>query len=246
MNKFFLLIVMLAFCMACQPQSQRGEVTRTELSSFGKLTNQKKAPIHAKPKNIILLIGDGMGISQISAGMYMNGNHLNLEQLPVIGLHKSYSYDNLITDSAAGATAFASGVKTYNGAIGVDHDTIAVKTILEIAEDRGKATGLVATSTIVHATPAAFISHQKSRKLYEDIAADFLKTEVDFFVGGGKRFFDRRDSDERNLYQELQDNDYYVSDYFKEDLIQCELSWKKNFAYFTADNDPLQVAQGRD
>ena len=69
------------------------------------------------------MIGDGMGITQISAGMYMNGNTMNLEQFPVIGLHKTYSGSNLITDSAAGATAFSCGVKTYNGAIGVDIDT---------------------------------------------------------------------------------------------------------------------------
>ncbi|MCB0644593.1 MAG: alkaline phosphatase, partial [Phaeodactylibacter sp.] len=122
------------------------------------------------------MIGDGMGLTQITAGMYSNGNMLNLEQFPVIGLHKSYSKDNLITDSAAGATAFASGIKTYNGAIGVDSDTMPAKTILEEAEEHGLSTGLVATSTIVHATPASFIAHQKLRKMYEEIAADFLNT----------------------------------------------------------------------
>ena len=198
------------------------------------------------PKNIILMIGDGMGITQISAGMYRNGNRLNLESFPVIGLHKSYSSDNLITDSAAGATAFACGTKTYNGAIGVDPDETPVTTILEEAEAVGLATGLVATSTIVHATPASFIAHVKQRKMYEAIASDFLKTEIDFFVGGGKKFFDRRENDERNLYKELEEKGYFVSDYFKTEFKDLAINTDQNFAYFTADEDPLPVASGRD
>lgn len=192
------------------------------------------------------MIGDGMGLTQITAGMYSNGNKIELEKFPVVGLHKSYSYDNLVTDSASGATAFASGVKTYNGAIGVNSDTVAVRTILEEAEEKNYATGLVATSTIVHATPASFIAHQKQRRMYEEIAADFLKTDIDFFVGGGKKYFDRREKDERNLYEELRAKGYVVSDYFQEDFKTIEIDNTKKFAYLTADDDPLPVAQGRD
>ena len=192
------------------------------------------------------MIGDGMGLTQITAGMYANGNRIELEKFPIVGLHKSYSSDNLVTDSASGATAFACGVKTYNGAIGVNPDTVAVKTILEEAEEKNYATGLVATSTIVHATPASFIAHQKQRKMYEAIAADFLKTDIDFFLGGGKKYFDRREKDERNLYEELRAKGYIVSDYFQEDLKDVEIDNTKKFAYLTSDDDPLPVAQGRD
>ena len=209
-----------------------------------KLPNQS-ANLIKYPKNIILMIGDGMGIAQISAGMYRNGNKLNLESFPVIGLHKSYSSDNLITDSAAGATAFACGVKTYNGAIGVNSNKKTSLTILEEAEKNGLATGLVATSTIVHATPASFIAHVEQRKMYEEIATFFLKTEVDFFVGGGKKFFDRRENDDRNLYKELEDQGYIVSDYFKSDFQSLQLDPSLNFGFFTAEEDPLPVANGR-
>ena len=191
------------------------------------------------------MIGDGMGLTQISAGMYSNGNKLNLEEFKAVGLHKSYASNNLITDSAAGATAFACGVKTYNGAIGVDPDTVAVKSILEDAEEQGLATGLLATSTIVHATPASFIAHQKQRKMYEEIAADFLKTEIDFFVGGGKKYFDRRD-DERDLLAELRSKGYLIDDYFNTDFDKVKPDYTKNFGYLTADKDPLQQSQGRD
>ncbi len=239
--KYILFWLVLAISLGCaKPDPQVPPVAE----ATGKMVKLESS--FERPKNIILLIGDGMGLTQISAGLYANNNRLNLEKFRIIGLHKSYSGSDLVTDSAAGATAFASGVKTYNGAIGVDMDTMPVKTILEEAEDRGLATGMVATSTIVHATPASFIAHQKNRKMYEEIAADFLDTEIDFFVGGGKKYFDRRNSDTRNLYAELEAKDYYVSDYFREDLIQCKISKGKNFAYFTADDDPLPVAQGRD
>lgn len=199
-----------------------------------------------KAKNVILLIGDGMGLTQISAGMYMNNNRLELERMPVVGLHKSYASNNLVTDSAAGATAFACGIKTYNGAIAVDPDTNAVGTILEEAEQRGLASGLVTTSTIVHATPASFVTHVKQRRMYEEIAAGFLDTEVDFFIGGGKKFFDRREGDDRNIYAELEEKGYLVSDYFQKKLKRVKPDYTKNFAYFTADADPLPVLQGRD
>ena len=163
-----------------------------------------------KPKNIILLIGDGMGLAQVYAGMVANGDALNIERFKHIGFHKSYSSDNIITDSAAGATAFSCGEKTYNGAIGVGPDSLARETILETAEKKGLATALVATSSVTHATPASFIAHQKSRALDENIAQDFLKTDVDVFIGGGKDFFEKR-SDSINLIEKLKTNGYGIA-----------------------------------
>lgn len=174
---------------------------------------EKKTPDAAKttkPKNIILLIGDGMGLAQVYAGMVANGDALNIERFKHIGFHKSYSSDNIITDSAAGATAFSCGEKSYNGAIGVGTDSLPRETILETAEKKGLATGLVATSTITHATPASFIAHAKSRKLDEDIAADFMKTDVDVFIGGGKDYFEKR-SDSINLLDKLKANGYGIA-----------------------------------
>jgi alkaline phosphatase len=199
-----------------------------------------------KPKNIILLIGDGMGLSQISAGLYANGNYLNLERFPFVGIHKSYSSDNLITDSAAGATAFSIGKKSYNGAIGVDQDTVPVKTILEEAEDKGWATGLVATSTITHATPASFIAHVSSRNMQEAIAAQFLNTDVDFFVGGGQDFFENRKEDDRNISQELREKGYQITDINEIPFEQISFEGIDKFGYFTAAGSPEKLLEGRD
>lgn len=235
------MFVLFAFALSCAPKTKHDTIAnKQELSRPS--SYEKAMP---KAKNIILLIGDGMGLTQISAALYMNGNKLNMERFPITGLHKNYAADDLVTDSASGATAFACGVKTYNAAIGIAADSSKVKTILEEAEEKGLATGLVATSTIVHATPASFIAHQKHRDMYEAIAADFLNTPIDIFIGGGKKYFDRRKKDDRNLYQELETKNYQVSDFFKTDIEKVTLDKSKNFAYFTADGDPLPYAQGR-
>ncbi|MCB0517413.1 MAG: alkaline phosphatase [Lewinellaceae bacterium] len=201
---------------------------------------------NTRPKNIILLIGDGMGLSQMSAGLYDQQNPIALEYFPVVGFQKTFSSDNLVTDSAASGTAMACGKKTFNNAIGVDKNGKPCTSILEEAENHGLATGLVVTSSIVHATPAAFIAHQQSRNLYEQIAADFLSTEIDLFIGGGKQFFDRRESDDRDLVAELRKKNYAVYDYFNNDLTKIQPSTNKNFGFFTADNQPLPAIQGRD
>lgn len=205
-----------------------------------------EAPVAEQPKNIILLIGDGMGLAQITAALYSNFNRLQLEQFPVVGFHKPYSADDLVTDSAAGATAFSCGVKTYNNAIGLDRDSLPVKTILEEADGLGLATGLVVTSTLVHATPAAFVAHAKSRESYEEIAADMLDTPIDLMIGGGKKYFDRRETDDRDLYLELDKKGYGVSDYSLFDINQIKWDPGRPFVFFTADKQPLTVAAGRD
>lgn len=181
------------------------------------------------PRNIILMIGDGMGLSQICSAMTANGGHLFLENFINIGFSKTYSSNNYITDSAAGGTALSSGIKTYNGAIGVNPDKKPVPNIRELAERKGLKTGLVSTSAITHATPASFIAHVDSRGSYEDIAADFLKTSIDVFIGGGiKNFEDRKDG--RNLGKELKDKGYQV--FYNIDDIQKVKSGK--LAGFTA------------
>lgn len=204
------------------------------------------SPSSPRPKNIILLIGDGMGLSQGTAGMYANGNKLNLEKFPITGLMKTHSSSHLITDSAAGATAFSCGCKTYNGAIGVTKAKKPCLTILEQAEKNGLATGLVATSSITHATPAAFIAHAISRADHEDIAKFFVQTELDFFVGGGLDFFNKRKTDQRNLYAELVAKGYWLSNFEEKKLSETTPNPKQAFGWFSATGEPDSVKSGRD
>lgn len=216
------------------------------LFSFQKTGNDKSLPpAGEQPKNIILMIGDGMGLTQITAGLYANGNSLHLEKFPYTGLIKTYAANRLITDSAAGATAFACGCKTYNGAIGVCSDKKPCLTILEQAEQQGLATGLVATSSITHATPACFIAHVDDRSDYEDIAAFFLKTDIDLFIGGGLKHFNER-ADKRNLVQELTAKNYVVTTFSEKKLCDLTLSPERPFAWFSAAEEPETAAKGRD
>ena len=213
-----------------------GEKASTESSSL----EEEDVPKESESINVILMIGDGMGLTQITAGWIAKRDALNLERCPVIGLSKTNSSSNLITDSAAGATAFSTGKKTYNGAIGVNPDTVAQPTILEIAEKNGIATGLVATSSITHATPASFIAHQPSRLLDEAIAADFLKTDIDVFIGGGKKFFELR-TDHANLLTQLKEKGYAIANGVEE----IGLVKTGKLAGFIADEQPLRFSEGR-
>ncbi len=158
-------------------------------------------------KNIILMIGDGMGTSQIYAALIANKGHLNMEEFPITGFSKTTSADDLITDSAAGGTAMATGTKTNNGMVGVDPENDRVENIIEIVEKDGKSSGLVATSTITHATPASFVAHVQSRNDYERIAWQFLESDVDVFIGGGAVHFIER-LDDRDLTIDLTENGY--------------------------------------
>jgi alkaline phosphatase len=160
-------------------------------------------------RNIILMIGDGMGVSQIYAGMTANHGYLNIERFENIGFSKTHSANDYITDSGAAATALSTGYKTFDGAIGINTDTLPVRTILEYAEKSKKATGLVVTCSVTHATPAAFIAHQPFRNYDEEIAADFLKTDIDVFIGGGLKYFTQR-KDNQDLTKTLVKNGYKI------------------------------------
>ena len=144
---------------------------------------------NSRVKNIILLIGDGNGLTQISAATLANGGQLTLTQLKSIGFLKTQSGDDFSTDSAAGGTALATGEKTYNRAIGVDVDGNTIKNITEILDEHSFASGCITTDHITGATPAAFYAHQKDRSEIEKIAEDLAKSKLSLFVGGGKKDF---------------------------------------------------------
>ena len=197
------------------------------------------------PTNIILLIGDGMGLTQISAAMYSNNNRLALAKFPVIGFHKSHAANELITDSAAGGTAIACGIKTNNGNIGTDENGLPTLSILEELDSMNFSTGMIVTSTIVHATPAAFAAHRARREMYEEIALDYLNANVDLLIGGGRQYFQNREMDDRDLINEFENKGYVVMDQLYTTMNKIKWPLDKNLLYFTADKQPLTVSGGR-
>lgn len=142
-----------------------------------------------KPLNVILMIGDGMGLAQISAASFLYGG-LTLDEFLDIGLLRTSSGDDYITDSAAGATAYSTGEKTFNGAIGVGMDSLARVTLLELAERKGLSSGLISTCSVTHATPGSFFGHRINREMHTQIAEDFYGKGIDFVAGTGKPYFD--------------------------------------------------------
>lgn len=137
-------------------------------------------------RNVILMIGDGMGLAQVTSYMLRGGAPLSLARAQSIGLQSTFSASSEVTDSAAAATALATGTKTNNGMISMTPDKQPLRSVLERAAAAGLATGLVDTHAITDATPVAFIGHNESRKNEDDLAADFLRTDIDLFIGGGR------------------------------------------------------------
>ncbi|MBS4220642.1 alkaline phosphatase [Bacillus sp. FJAT-49711] len=151
-------------------------------------TLQVQAESNAEVKNIIFMIPDGFSTSYATNYRLYKGKELAMDSM-LVGMHRTYSANSPVTDSAAAATAMATGFKTNNGMISVSPDGKKLKTILEAAKVSGKGTGLVATSTITYATPAAFAAHVSSRKEEAEIAKQYLDNEVDVLLGGGKTYF---------------------------------------------------------
>ncbi|MGC9373930.1 MAG: alkaline phosphatase [Bacteroidales bacterium] len=193
-----------------------------------------------KAKNVILFIGDGMSITHIYAAMTVSETPLNMEKFKYTGLQKTYSASDYITDSGAAGTALATGNKTKNGLIGCDTLGTPFKSILKYAEENGLSTGLVATSSILHATPAAFIANNINRNNYQEIALDFLKTDIDIFIGGGKKNFEDR-KDGLNLIDSLKSKNYQVATAIDDiNLVDFQ-----KFAVFTAEKHNPEYRNGR-
>jgi len=164
---------------------------------------QDAAAAPAKPRtSLIIMIADGTGPEAITAARLVKGSNLELDDM-LLGLQKTMASDTPVTDSAASATSIASGIITLNGRIGTDIDKKPVATISEAAAEAGYATALVATSRITHATPAAFSAHTEDRGTEDEIAAQQVASKIELLLGGGRRQFNKRRADTRNLLDEL-------------------------------------------
>ena len=144
----------------------------------------------APPKNVILLVADGTGTGHFTVARNLRAEKFRIGTMPVVGLHATHCADRAVTDSAAGATAFATGFKTNYEMVSLDPKTLApLPTVLEEAEKRGKATGLVTTASFWDATPAAFAAHVKHRSEALEIARQMLASGVDLVAGAGLQRF---------------------------------------------------------
>lgn len=220
-------------------------VSTTAISCGNKNKNIQEAAVFDKrplfaepghvPKNVILLIGDGMGLAQIYATMLEQADRLNMESAKFIGILDTRSSSDLITDSGAGGTALACGVKTYNGAIGVGTDYLPIPSILEKSALKGMSTGIVVSCALTHATPASFYAHRTSRYMDSAIATDFYGKNITVALGGGMEFFD---------INKLKSEGYTIVDDYKS-LKKVNADIGKLFGFYDNKKHPVKMSEGR-
>ena len=171
---------------------------------FVSCAKKEKATPTPKAVNVIYMIGDGMALPQVFATMLATGEDLAFSQFPYTGIVDTRSKSNTITDSAAGGTALACDKKTKNGMVGMDADTIAMPTILDVLAEHGKSTGIVVTCYSGHATPADFYAKVPKRSMYEDIAMQMAESDkLNVMIAGGRKHFENR-KDSLNLIERME------------------------------------------
>lgn len=194
MKKLSLFIVMLALASAAGYAQGSHEIKartgNTYAARQGSYTPSfKNDGSSRKVRNVILLIGDGMGIGAVNSAMYANGGELTMTNLKTMGYVRTQSADNFTTDSAASGTAYATGYKTRNGFLGVDTSAVALTNLPEKLAPLGYACGVVSTDELSGATPAAFFAHQRSREAAPEIWADLAESCLTFASAGSRKSF---------------------------------------------------------
>lgn len=167
-------------------------------------------PTDVPVKNVVFMIGDGMGMSHVFTAWAANKGKLNLENCPVTGLAKTWCSNKLVTDSAAAGTALATGHKTTYGTVGMTPDGKKLDSLVDDAAGMGKSTGVVVTCDLTDATPASFCANAPHRSKAWDIAACFPESGADFIFGGGSAKFENR-PDGRDLFAEMKKAGYAVA-----------------------------------
>ena len=187
----YISVLLILSVTSCNFSEQTESITiGSKETEFIKI---KDFPDNLKAKNIILAIGDGVGPNQITLSRIAIGgldHRLFIDQIPYVGTSLTHSYNNAYTDSAAAATAWSTGYKTKNRYLSLDPDKKILDTIVEMLHKKGYTSGIVATSSVTHATPAALYAHIDSRYEYKNIANQLINSSIDIALGGGKEFFD--------------------------------------------------------
>jgi len=220
MKRLFILIVCFAatFSLFAQdPQDKPRDRSRYANDSFRDddrykveepyqtvSVNQVKG---GKVKNVIFMIGDGMGLEQIGAAWVLNGGKLNLDNFVYTGFSRTYTTDKLVTDSCAGGAALATGVKTRYGYIACDSEGNPTQSVMTDAKQMGKKTGTVVVCRVNDATPADFSCHSLDRHQEENISAQYLHSDINYLTGGGIKFWTKRE-DGRNIVEEMKAKGY--------------------------------------
>ncbi len=191
-------------------------------------------------RNVIIMIGDGMGLEQVSCAWVVNHGKLNLDNFPHTGLSRTWCTNKLITDSGAGGTALSSGVKTAYSHVGTAPDSTDIPSVLVKARQVGKKTGVVVTCHFADATPCDFCCHNEYRYNQDDLIADYVDCGVDYLAGGGLDWFTVNRKDGRDITKEMAAAGYHVA-LTEEELMAAELPV---IGILAPDNLPVAMERG--
>ena len=204
-----LFIFLSSACVYGQNDNSGAPVTNSYTNKNPYETVKVKPVTGKKVKNVILMIGDGMGLVQVSAAWVANHGKLNIDNCTSTGFSRTWCANRLITDSGAAGTAMATGVKTNYHCISVDPQGNKLNSLTDLAHDKGLKTGIVVTCNLPDATPSVFCANNNDRDKEEEIAADYLNCNVDYIFGAGRERFNKR-TDKRDLLAEMQEKGYQV------------------------------------
>lgn len=194
----------------------------------------------AQLRNIIYMIGDGMGLEHVSCAWVLNHGKLNLDNMTATGISRTYCTDELITDSGAGGTALAAGEKTAIDHVGVTPEGEDLSSIFVLAREKGKKTGTAVVCHFADATPCDFCCHNVYRYNQEDLIADYLDCGVDYLAGGGTDWFTTLRTDGRNIIEEMAAAGYHVA-LTEDELMKAELP---AIGILSPDNLPVALERG--
>lgn len=197
-------------------------------------------PVDNEVRNVIIMIGDGMGLEQVSCAWVLNHGKLNLDRFPSIGLSRTWCTNELITDSGAGGTALAAGVKTAYSHVGTAADSTDLASVLVKAQELGKKTGVAVTCHFADATPCDFCCHNEYRYNQDDLIADYVTCGVDYLSGGGLDWFTVKRKDNRDITREMAAAGYTVA-LTEEELMAADLPV---IGILAPDNLPVAMERG--
>ncbi len=207
--KKVLLLALIVCIFSADLFAQTGSPIATYVYDTPYETVKVKPIKDGKVKNVILMIGDGMGLVQVSAAWVANRGKLNLDNCTYTGFSRTWCANKLITDSGAAGTAMATGHKTNYHCIAVTPDGTPLNSLADMAHSKGLKTGVVVTCNLPDATPSCFCANNIDRDQEEAIAADYLNCNVDYLFGAGRERFNKR-SDNRDLLSEMKQKGYQV------------------------------------
>ena len=234
---FVLLLTLLPDALIAQGRNEEGQTYILETPyDVVKLT----PPTGKKVKNVILMIGDGMSLMHVYSAWTANRGKLNLDNSQAIGLSKTYCADRLITDSGAGGTALATGQKTNYHYVGVDTEGKPLKSLIDLASENGKSSGIAVTCRLWDATPATFCCHNIDRDNEAEIVADYVNCNADYVFGGGAKLFENRE-DGRNIFKELSIKGFQIPRSWEE---VEKIKSGKVFAVVDSVDTPLPAERG--